>query len=66
MSDSSADKQSFLNAKDVSSLHALEGDKVIALPKHWEFLEWSYIAGSAGAINSNIVDMSKWLTFQMK
>ncbi|MDQ5986056.1 MAG: Protein flp [Syntrophus sp. SKADARSKE-3] len=32
MSDSSADKQSFVNAKDVSSLHALEGDKVTALP----------------------------------
>lgn len=66
MSDSSADKQHFLNAKDVSSLHALEGDKVIALPKNGEFLDWSYIAGPAGAINSNIVDMAKWLAFQMK
>lgn len=34
MSDSSADKQSFLKAKDVSSLHAAEGDKVVALPKN--------------------------------
>ncbi|PKN20532.1 MAG: hypothetical protein CVU71_01715 [Deltaproteobacteria bacterium HGW-Deltaproteobacteria-6] len=65
MSDSSADKQSFLNAGDVSSLHASEGDKVIVLPKNWEFLDWSYTAGPAGAINSNIVDMAKWLTFQM-
>jgi CubicO group peptidase (beta-lactamase class C family) len=65
MSDSSADKQSFLKAKNVSSLHAAEGDKVVALPKNWEFLDWSYIAGPAGAINSNIADMAKWLTFQM-
>lgn len=66
MSDSSVDKQSFLNAQDVSSLHTLKGDKVIALPKNWEFLDWSYVAGPAGAINSNIVDMAKWLAFQMK
>ena len=65
MSGSSADKQSFLQAKDVSSLHVLEGDKVVALPRNWEFLDWSYTAGPAGAINSNIVDMAKWLTFQM-
>lgn len=65
MFDSSADMQSYLNAKDVSSLHTAIGDKVIALPKNWEFLDWSYVAGPAGAINSNVVDMSKWLIFQM-
>jgi len=65
MSYSSADKQSFLNAKDVSSLHVSEGDKIITLPKNWEFLDWSYTAGPAGAINSNVVDMAKWLAFQM-
>jgi len=65
MTNSSADMQSFLNAKDVSSVHAADGDKVIALPKNWEFLDWSYVAGPAGAINSNVVDMAKWLIFQM-
>jgi CubicO group peptidase (beta-lactamase class C family) len=65
MSDSSADMQSFLDAKDASSLHTAIGDKVVALPRDWEFLDWSYIAGPAGAINSNVVDMSKWLIFQM-
>lgn len=65
MSNSSADKESFLNAFDVSSLHATEGEKILALPGNWEFLDWSYIAGPAGGINSNIVDMAKWLAFQM-
>ncbi|MBI5686092.1 MAG: serine hydrolase [Verrucomicrobia bacterium] len=65
MTHSSADMQSFLNAGDVSSVHAAEGEKVVALPKNWEFLEWSYIAGPAGAINSNIKDMAKWLALQM-
>lgn len=65
MVNSSADMQSFLNAKDVSSLHELSGGKIGVLPKNWEFLDWSYVAGPAGAINSNIVDMAKWLAFQM-
>lgn len=65
MANSSADMQSFLDAKDVSSMHAADGDKVIALPKNWEFLDWSYTAGPAGAINSNVVDMAKWMIFQM-
>jgi CubicO group peptidase (beta-lactamase class C family) len=64
MSHSSADMASFLAAKDVSGLHAAEGDQIRFLPK-WEFLDWSYMAGPAGAINSNIVDMAKWLAFQM-
>jgi CubicO group peptidase (beta-lactamase class C family) len=65
MSHSSADKVSFLAAEDVSALHAAEGDKVRLVPKEWEFLDWSYVAGPAGAINSNILDMMKWLAFQM-
>ena len=65
MSHSSADMQSFLNAQDVSSVHVAEGDMVVALPKNWEFLDWSYIAGPAGAINSTVGDMGKWLAFQM-
>ena len=65
MTHSSADKASFLAANDVSALHAVDGDKVRLVPKDWEFLDWSYVAGPAGAINSNILDMTKWLTFQM-
>jgi len=65
MSDSSADIASFLIAKDVSGLHTDKQGQIMALSKHWEFLDWSYVAGPAGAINSNIADMAKWLTFQM-
>lgn len=65
MTNSSADMESFLNAKDVSSMHELSGGNIQALPKNWEFLDWSYIAGPSGAINSNITDMAKWLIFQM-
>jgi CubicO group peptidase (beta-lactamase class C family) len=65
MASSSADKQSFLDAADVSSLHVMDKENVIALPKNWKYLDWSYVAGPAGSINSNITDMAKWLTFQM-
>jgi CubicO group peptidase (beta-lactamase class C family) len=66
MADSSADRASFLAAKDVSALHVTEGAQVRRLPDPWEFLDWSYVGGPAGAINSNIVDMMKWLVFQME
>ena len=65
MANSSSDMQSFLDAKDVSSLHDDSGGTVTLLPKNWDYLDWSYIAGPAGSINSNIPDMAKWLEFQM-
>ncbi len=65
MKDSSVDMQSFLEAKDVASLHVKAKGKVIALPKDWQYLDWSYTYGPAGAINSNIEDMAKWVSFQL-
>ncbi|MDD4894722.1 MAG: serine hydrolase [Candidatus Omnitrophica bacterium] len=65
MNNSSVDMQSFLQAKDVASLHVKKNGKVMALPKEWEYLDWSYTYGPAGAINSNIEDMAKWVSFQI-
>ena len=65
MTETSADMQSFQQAQDMASLHVEVEGKVIALPKDWEYLHWSYVYGAAGAINSNIADMAKWLSFQV-
>ena len=65
MTDSSCDMESFINSKNSSSYHYSEKGKIIALEKNWKFGYWSYTAGPAGGINSNIEDMSKWLIFQM-
>lgn len=65
MSNSSVDMQSFVTAKNVALPHVKINDKVTLLPKDWPYFSWTYTAGPAGSINSNITDMVKWLSFQM-
>jgi len=70
MENSSSDMESFLKAKDAASLHRLKDNKVrnleiINLPMDWPYMDWIYVLGPAGGINSNIIDMSKWLRLQM-
>ncbi len=64
MSTSSVDMQSFVTANNVALPHVKENGKMIPLKKDWPYLNWSYTAGPAGSINSNITDMVKWLSFQ--
>ena len=65
MNNSTDDMASFQKARDVASLHIKLDGKVVALPMDWKYLDWVYIYGPAGGINSNIVDMAKWLRMQM-
>ncbi len=65
MSDSSMDMKSFQEGKDTTSLHHRLGDKIITLPENWPYLSWTYVYAPAGGINSNIIDMAKWLKFQV-
>ena len=65
MNDSSMDMQSFIAAKNVASPHVKVNGKIVTISNDWPYLSWSYIAGPAGAINSNINDMIKWLSFQV-
>jgi CubicO group peptidase (beta-lactamase class C family) len=62
MSDSSADMKSLIEGKDVATGHNSQNDTVTAVPKD---LDWPYIYGPAGGINSNVIDMSKWLRLQI-
>ena len=65
MASSSADQASFLSAKDVVTTHQMREGKMVPLTADWPFLSWSYVAGAAGAINSNVVDMAKWMRLQL-
>ncbi len=70
MKNSSSDMESFLAAKDVAGLYRLKDNRVqnlelINLPMDWKYMDWIYVIGPAGGINSNIIDMSKWLRLQM-
>jgi hypothetical protein len=65
MSNSSADLGSFLGSKDKAFLHRKVNGTVQVIPMDWKYMDWVYLVGPAGAINSNIYDMSKWLVLQM-
>ena len=65
MFNSTMDMKSFKKAKDVTSLHHRYGDEIITLSKRWPYLHWTYEYAPAGGINSNIVDMAKWLKLQV-
>jgi CubicO group peptidase (beta-lactamase class C family) len=65
MSNSSTDQRSFQQAKDVAYLHVKKNGNIIALPMDQDSTDWVYTVGPAGGINSNIVDMAKWLCLQM-
>lgn len=64
MNNSSVDVASFQKAKDVITLHNGSGDKISILPMDWTAINWTYTYGPAGGINSNIIDMTKWLRLQ--
>lgn len=65
MSATSAGLEAFQQAKNVSFLHKKNGGKVGALPTDWPDHNWVYIYGPAGGINSNVLDMCKWLRLQL-
>lgn len=65
MSNSSVDKQSFINAKNAASPHVKINDQIVPLNRDWPYVDWVYTAGPAGSVNSNVTDMMKWLSFQI-
>ena len=65
MSESSVDAESFRKAKNVTTTHVLRDGKVVAIPNDSPTIDWSYVYGPAGAINSNVLDMTRWLRLQM-
>jgi CubicO group peptidase (beta-lactamase class C family)/rhodanese-related sulfurtransferase len=66
MSSSSTDMRSFTQGADTASLHRDVDGKVVAIPMDWKYMDWTYVYGPAGGINSNIKDMSKWLRMQAR
>ncbi len=58
MLESSYDRKALMEGKDVATGHIVQNNGVTAVPKD---LNWPYIYGPAGGINSNILDMSQWL-----
>ena len=65
MSATTAGLEGLHQAKNVTFLHKKTGEKVEALPADWPDHNWVYVYGPAGGINSNVLDMTKWLRLQL-
>lgn len=65
MSASSTDLKSYRESSDVASLHVSREGQVVPLSMKWPYINWSYIYGPAGGINSTILDMTRWVRLQM-
>lgn len=65
MNESSATLEGYKNAKNRAWLYVRVDGKTEALPKNFPYLAWNYTYGPAGGINCTILDMSKWIQFQL-
>jgi len=65
MSATTAGLEGLHQAKNVTFLHQKTAEKVEALPADWPDHNWVYVYGPAGGINSNVLDMTKWLRLQL-
>jgi CubicO group peptidase (beta-lactamase class C family) len=65
MSSTTAGLAGLQQAKNVTCLQIKSGDEVKALPSDWPYHQWVYTYGPAGGINSNVLDMTKWLRLQL-
>jgi len=62
MDESSMGRDSLVNSKNAATGHNIQKGKVTPVPKT---LNWTYIYGPAGGINSNVLDMAEWLRLQI-
>lgn len=63
MSASSVHLDGWRKAKNLAGQHLKVAGKIETLPLDWPFHNSPYIYGPAGGINSNIMDMAKWVRF---
>jgi len=62
MDESSMDRDSLVSSKNAATGHNIQDGKVTPVPKT---LNWPYIYGPAGGINSNVLDMAEWVRLQI-
>jgi CubicO group peptidase (beta-lactamase class C family) len=65
MTASSTGLKDFNAANNRTFLHIMKDGKVVALPRDWAYNYWVYTYGPAGGINSNVIDMAKWVRLQL-
>jgi len=64
MDDTTVTSDAFMQSENVTCLHSREDGKAVSVPKDSQSFS-CYVYGPAGGINSNIIDMAKWLKFHI-
>lgn len=65
MGDTSYSMEGYLGTPDAATLHVISEGEVRPLKGDWPFFNWPYVYAPAGGINSNVLDMAKWVRFQL-
>jgi hypothetical protein len=65
MSESSASQEALFSSGNAATFHTFDGKKVKPIARDWPLFDWPYVYGPAGGINSNVLDMAKWVRMQL-
>ena len=65
MKNTTCSEEGWLRAPDIATLHIVQDGKVMSLDPDWPFFNWPYVYAPAGGINSTLLDMAKWVRFQL-
>jgi CubicO group peptidase (beta-lactamase class C family) len=65
MSESSTSQEALFKSGNAATFHMLAGNKVKPIARDWPLFDWPYVYGPAGGINSNVMDMAKWVRMQL-
>jgi CubicO group peptidase (beta-lactamase class C family) len=65
MNNTTCTQDGFFDSPERALPHILKKGKVVPLGRDWVFFDWPYTYGPAGGINSTVLDMAKWVRFQL-
>ena len=65
MNDTTCIQDGFTQAPNVAISIKLKGQAKV-LPMDWQYIDWVYTYSPAGGINSNVIDMAKWMVLQLR
>lgn len=65
MKNTTCTQDGFFDSPERALPHILKEGKIVPLGRDWVFFDWPYTYGPAGGINSTVLDMAKWVRFQL-
>jgi CubicO group peptidase (beta-lactamase class C family) len=65
MSESSMSREALFKSGNSATFHTFDGKTVKPISRDWPLFDWPYVYGPAGGINSNVLDMARWVRMQL-